>query len=113
MSGKCVAGFLSLRAQVLLQLKACCVDKLIRVKFVTAQSPHIFVGDFGELKYGKYGWIDIGRTIKALRIMWLVCQLCRYSFPTKKVTFSKIEVTKRRGRSPTLWLDVVEKDLRH
>ncbi|GFX54463.1 hypothetical protein TNCV_2593971 [Trichonephila clavipes] len=40
--------------------------------------------------------------------------LYRYAdaFPTKKVTFSKIEGTRRRGRPPTQWLDDVEKELK-
>ncbi|GFW97199.1 uncharacterized protein TNCV_3512601 [Trichonephila clavipes] len=49
-------------------------------------------------KYDKYGGIDTVRTVKSSRIMWLG-QLYRYvdAFPTKKVTFSKTEGTKRRG----------------
>ncbi|GFX66408.1 hypothetical protein TNCV_343821 [Trichonephila clavipes] len=37
--------------------------------------------------------------------------LYRYAnaFPNKSVAFSKIEVTRRRGRPPTHWLDDVEK----
>ncbi|GFV14193.1 hypothetical protein TNCV_526671 [Trichonephila clavipes] len=56
----------------------------------------------------KYGGTDIVRSIKASRIRWLG-HLYRY---TKKVTFSKIEGTRRRERPPTRWLDDVEKDLK-
>ncbi|GFU28022.1 hypothetical protein TNCV_3153501 [Trichonephila clavipes] len=60
-------------------------------------------------KYGKYGGTSIVRTIKVSHIRWLD-YLYRYpdAFPTEKVTFSKIEGTKRRCRC----LEDVEKDLK-
>ena len=64
-------------------------------------------------KYSKFGGTDIVRTIKASRIRWLGhLYRCADAFPTKKVTFSKIEGTRRRGRPPTQWLDDVERDLK-
>ena len=64
-------------------------------------------------KYDKFGGTDIIRTIKASRIRWLG-HLFRSSDadPAKKVTFSKIEGTRRKGRPPTRWIDDVGKDLK-
>ncbi|GFX21787.1 hypothetical protein TNCV_2310661 [Trichonephila clavipes] len=46
-------------------------------------------------------------------LRWLG-HLYRYAdaFPTNKVIFVKIEGSRRRGQSPTRWLDEVEKDLK-
>ncbi|GFS63692.1 hypothetical protein TNIN_348741, partial [Trichonephila inaurata madagascariensis] len=43
--------------------------------------------------------------------VWANCTDIPTLFLPKKVTFSKIEGTRRRGRPPTRWLDV-EKDLK-
>ncbi|GFW97832.1 hypothetical protein TNCV_1425951 [Trichonephila clavipes] len=63
--------------------------------------------------YRKYGGIGIVKTIKASLIRCLG-NLYRYAdvFPTKKLTFLKIERTRRRGRPPTGRLDNVEKDFK-
>jgi sorting nexin-29 len=64
-------------------------------------------------KYDKFDGTDIVRTIKASRIRWLG-HLFRNpdATPAKKVTFSRIEGKRRKGRPPTRWLDDVEKDLK-
>ncbi|GFX45868.1 endonuclease-reverse transcriptase [Trichonephila clavipes] len=51
--------------------------------------------------------------MKSSCIRWLG-HLYRYAdaFPTKKITFSKIEGTRSKVRPPTRWLDDVEKDLK-
>ncbi|GFY42319.1 hypothetical protein TNIN_233521 [Trichonephila inaurata madagascariensis] len=64
-------------------------------------------------KYGKYGGTDCEH-YKSSRISWLG-HLYRYAdaFPTKRVTFSKNEGTRRRGRPTTRWLGDVEKDINY
>ncbi|GFY08906.1 hypothetical protein TNCV_4660981 [Trichonephila clavipes] len=53
------------------------------------------------------------RTVKVSCVRWLD-HLYREAnaFPTKKVTFLKIEGTRHRRRSPTQWLDDIEKDFK-
>ncbi|GFX06470.1 hypothetical protein TNCV_3017041 [Trichonephila clavipes] len=52
--------------------------------------------------------------MRSITYYWWLDHLYRYAvaFPTKKVTFSKIEGNRRRGGPPARWLDNVKKDLK-
>lgn len=87
--------------------------KILRKIFGPVKQDNVWRIAYNHEIYKKYGDPDILKVVKTSRIRWLG-HIFRYedNFPTKKVTFSKIEGKRRRGRPPTRWLDVVEIDLK-
>lgn len=87
--------------------------KILRNIFGPIKQDNIWRIAYNHEIYKKYGEPNILKVIKASRIRWLG-HIFRYKddFPTKRITFSNIEGKRRRGRPPTRWLDVVEKDLK-
>jgi hypothetical protein len=63
--------------------------------------------------YQLYEDSEIIKVIKAGRLRWLGhLYRANETDPCSKVTFTKIEERRRKGRPPIRWLDSVEQDLR-
>lgn len=86
--------------------------KILRSIFGGVKENNVWRSLYNHEIYTKYKQANILRVIKSYRIRWLGHIFRREDQdPVKKLTFSKIEGRRKRGRPPTRWLDCVESDL--